>query len=459
MMKGAVGHVVDAVGQTPIVRINRTAAHVRGSIYAKLEFLNPGGSVKDRPAIQIVDDAEAAGLLRPGGTIVEATSGNTGMGLAMVASIRGYKTIFVMPDKMSEEKMAALRAFGARVVVCPTNVEPDDPRSYYNVARRLAEEAPGGMLANQYHNQSNPKAHELSTGPELWEQTGGEIDVVVVAMGTGGTISGLGRYLKSNKPSIKIVGVDPIGSIYYDYFRTGRMTRAHAYRVEGFGEDFIPSTMDFSVVDDVIRVSDKDCFQWTRRLVREEGIYAGGSSGGCLCAAVRYAERADREENIVMILPDSAGRYLSKIFSDTWMKEGGYLDPEIGQERVADLLARQDGGLISASPGDSFATVITQMKHHGISQLPVIDDDARMMGLIRENDLLTALLDTRASRESVIDGYLDNNFALVEAQNRTSLLSQLFAQGKVVVVEDNGRVMGILTNIDFIDWISSRLTS
>ena len=458
MMKGAFANVIDAVGNTPIVRLNKVAAHVApAEVYAKLEYLNPGGSVKDRPAVRIIDDAEAEGRLKPGGTIVEATSGNTGMGLAMVSAVRGYKTIFVMPDKMSEEKIAALRAFGSKVVVCPTNVEPEDPRSYYSVARRLSVETPNAILANQYHNPSNPTAHYHSTGPEIWEQTQGEIDVLVVPMGTGGTISGTGKYLKEQKPSLRVVGVDPIGSVYHDYFRTGKMPNASTYRVEGFGEDFLPSTMDFAVVDEVIRVSDKECFQWTRRVVREEGLYTGGSAGGTVCAAVKFAERDRKQQNIVCILPDSAVRYLSKIFNDTWMKEGGYLEPDdVAGDTIASLVARHPREVITASTSDTFESVIKRMKEYGISQLPVLVD-GKLSGLISEVDMLSALLEQRANLKTPIAGFLNGNYALVEVHNTSSILPQMFGQNRVVVVEDQGRIVGIITKIDFIDWFASRL--
>lgn len=458
MMKGAVSNVVEAVGKTPIVRINKLAQHVApAEVFCKLEYLNPGGSVKDRPAVRIIDDAEQDGRLKPGGTIVEATSGNTGMGLAMVSAVRGYKTIFVMPDKMSEEKIAALRAFGSKVVVCPTNVEPEDPRSYYSVARRLAEETPNAMLANQYHNPSNPAAHYASTGPEIWEQTGGEIDVFVTSMGTGGTITGTAKYLKEKKPSIRIVGVDPIGSVYYDFWRTGKMPTASTYRVEGFGEDFIPSTIDLSVVDEVIRVTDKECFQWTRRVVREEGLYTGGSAGGTVCAAVKYAERTRKKENILCILPDSAVRYLSKIFNDNWMREGGFLEPDdVAGDTVGDLVNRQQREVIMATPEDTFESVIRRMKEYGISQLPVLEG-GRLVGLITEFDMLGALLEQRANLKTPIAGFLNMQFALVESHNRTSILAQLFSQNRVIVVEEAGRIIGILTKIDFIDWFSNRI--
>ena len=321
LMTGSVPHVLDAIGQTPLVRLNQMAAHVPANIYVKLEYLNPGGSTKDRIGLNIINQAEAAGLIQPGGTIVEATSGNTGMGLALVAAVRGYKCIFVMPDKMSEEKIASLRAVGAKVIMTPTNVEPDDPRSYYSVSRRIAEETPNAFYANQYFNPSNPQSHYLSTGPELWHQTGGEIDVFVAGVGTGGTICGTGRYLREHKPEIKLIGADPIGSIYYDLKRTGKMVQAHPYKVEGVGEDILPSTIDIDIIDEIIQVTDHESFHANRDLARKEGVLTGGSGGLAVMAAIRYAERTQKEENIVVLLPDSAMRYLTKQFNDTWMAE------------------------------------------------------------------------------------------------------------------------------------------
>ena len=457
MSAGRFKDVTQVVGNTPIVKLRRLGLHTKSNIYAKLEYLNPGGSVKDRVAFQIVNDAEKEGLIKPGGTIVEATSGNTGMGLALAAAIKGYKCVFVMPDKMSEEKIKSLRAFGAKVVITPTAVEPDDPRSYYKVSRRIADETPGAFYANQYHNQSNPKAHYLTTGPEIWSQTQGQIDAFVATMGTGGTVSGTGKYLKEQNPDVRVVGVDPIGSIYYDYFKTGKMTDAHSYKVEGFGEDFLPTTMHFDHLDEIVRVSDKECFEYTRRLVREEGIYAGGSSGGAVAGAIKYAERFDNEQNIVVIICDSAARYLSKIFDDDWMREHGFLGNELQSGSVADLLVNKDGGdVITASLETPIRDVVETMKLKGISQLPVIDGE-RVVGIINETELLQSLLSSEADPSGPIEPLVDTHFAIIEPSNRVSLISQFFNQGRVVVVVENKKLVGIITKIDFIDYMSRML--
>ncbi|MSP61032.1 MAG: cystathionine beta-synthase [Myxococcales bacterium] len=457
MMKGARQNIVDAIGNTPIVRLNKVAAHVKSDIYVKLEFLNPGGSMKDRVALNIIHDAERRGLLQPGGTIVEATSGNTGAGLALIAAIRGYKCIFVMPDKMSFEKIATLRAFGAKVVICPTAVEPEDPRSYYEVTKRIVAETPGSYHANQYHNPANPEAHYVSTAPEVWEQTGGEMDVFCAGMGTGGTISGCGRYFKEKKPGFKVVGVDPIGSLYYDYVKTGRLTKPFAYSVEGIGEDFLPSTMNLKIIDEIVRVDDKECFLMTRALVREEGIFCGGSSGAAVAGAIRYAEQlGEVKKNIVVLLPDSAQKYLSKIFDDKWMSENGFLEEPDPLGTVSDMLrSRPKRNIVTVGRGETIRNTIGQLKEHGISQVPVLEQ-GRLEGLVSELDLLNFLLNNPGKLDAPIDSLIEADYATVTPQTKVKLLRNIFNEAKLVCVLDRDDLLGVVTKIDLIEYLATR---
>jgi cystathionine beta-synthase len=323
-MKNVFGNILETIGNTPLIRLNSISRGLSSSvtIYTKCEFFNPSGSVKDRVAKHIIDKAEKRGDIKRGGTIVEATSGNTGMGIALVAAIRGYKAILVMPDKVSKEKIDGLKAYGAEVVMCPTNVEPEDPKSYYSVAKRLAKEH-NGLLANQYHNPDNPETHYLSTGPEIWEQLEGKVDMFVTGLGTGGTVTGISKYLKEKSSKVLTVGADPIGSIYYEYFHTKKMGPAHQYLVEGIGEDFLPSTIDFKYIDDVIQVTDKECFDYTRRLLREEGHFVGGSCGAAMACAVKAAQKYGpkmQRLNMVVLMPDSGNRYLSKVYNDDYLR-------------------------------------------------------------------------------------------------------------------------------------------
>jgi len=325
MAKKLCQNIQEAIGDTPIVRLNRIGTDVKPSLWVKCEFINPGSSIKDRIGKHIIEVAEKEGRLKPGGTIVESTSGNTGMGLAIAAAVKGYRCIFTMPDKMSQEKINNLKAFGAEVVVCPTNVEPEDPRSYYSVAKRLAKETPNALYTDQYHNPANPKAHYLTTGPEIWEQTEGKIQAFIAGVGTGGTISGIGKYLKEKNPAIRIIGVDPVGSILKHYHETGEMSEPKPYITEGIGEDMIPSNINFDLIDEFIQVNDPECALLTRELVKKEGIYAGNSSGAALAGALKWAKKQTEPLFTVILLPDSGSRYLSKVFNDDWMKQVGFL--------------------------------------------------------------------------------------------------------------------------------------
>jgi cystathionine beta-synthase len=452
--------ILQTIGKTPLVRLKCLGAELPCPIYAKVEYFNPGGSVKDRIAVNIIAEAERSGRLKPGGTVVEATSGNTGLGLAMVCAMKGYKATFVLPDKMSQEKIQLLRAFGARVVITPTAVAPDDPRSNISVSKRIVEESPNSILANQYHNPENPRSHYLTTGPEIWEQTGGMVTDVVIGMGTGGTISGTGRYLKEQNPNIRIIGVDPVGSLLMETWQKGQFPGdAHpkTYKIEGIGEDFLPSTLDFSVLDDVIQVGDKESFTWARRLVKEEGIFCGGSSGSALAAAMLYAANLTPDHLVVVLLPDSGTRYLSKFYDDKWMRENGYMAAEWCEAPLKEILTvKPVQGLIAAHENDRLTDVIATMKSRDISQMPVVSQDESLAGLVTEIDMLKYLVEDNHSQrpDETIKGIIRPAQYVYPSSTSVETVLPAIMENQVVLVTEGNHPVGILTKIDILDFIT-----
>jgi cystathionine beta-synthase len=446
--------ILDTVGHTPLIRLHRVTAGLKPTIVAKVETLNPGGSVKDRIGLRMIEAAERAGLLRKGGTIIEPTSGNTGHALAIAAAIKGYRMIFVLADKQSAEKISLLKAYGADVVVCPTAVPRESPESYYSVAERLSKEIPGAFQPNQYFNPENPQAHYETTGPELWEQTEGRIDVFVCGMGTGGTITGASRYLKERKPGMLTVGADPEGSLY-----SGAIG---PYKVEGIGEDFIPGTMDLSVVDRIVRVSDRDSFTLARRLTREEGILVGGSAGTALYAALEVARDLPEDRLVVVLLPDTGRNYLSKIYSDDWMRQYGFLG-RFPRHRVRSVLAvgqRNLPKLVAISSKEKVGRAIDMMQEYGISQMPVTEDGQvagaqRFVGSIQERSLLDRVYRDPGLIETAVGAAMESPFPEIAAgAHIDEAFAALLGGVPALVVVENGAPLGVITRVDLLEFIA-----
>lgn len=450
--------ILDAVGRTPLIRLNRITEGLAPEIYVKADYLNPGGSVKDRIGITMIDEAERKGLIKPGGTIIEATSGNTGMGLALVAAVRGYKVVFTINDKQSKEKIDLLKAVGAEVIVCPTAVDPDDPRHYHQVAQKLAREIPNSYYPDQYSNPDNPRAHYLTTGPEIWEDTEGKITHFVCGLGTGGTVTGTAQFLKEKNPGIQIIGVDPVGSIYYDWFKNKKKIRGTTYVVQGIGGDCLHETLEFELLDDVVQCNDEECFVWTRRLARMEGIFTGGSCGGAVAAACRLAQDLKKSDVMVVFLPDTGMRYLSNVYNDEWMRDHGYVDSEVPL-RAEDIVRvkRQAGPvreLIAAEPYQTVFHALRVMQSNDISQIPVFEEN-KIVGTVYEDKILNLALQGKDLRKLVIREVMGKPLPVVPRDAPIERITHsLSHDGPAVFVDMGHGHYEILTKYDLMGTIA-----
>lgn len=447
-------NILDTVGNTPLVKLNKVIDGIDATVLAKVETTNPGNSVKDRMAIQMIDDAEAEGLLKPGGTIIECTSGNTGMGLALVAITRGYKCIFTVADKQSKEKIDILRAMGSEVIVCPTNVAADDPRSYYSIAERLHKETPNSIFVNQYDNLSNRKAHYLSTGPEIWEQTDGKITHFVVGVGTGGTISGVGKYLKEKNPDIQIIGIDTYGSVFKKYHETGEFdeNEIYPYITEGIGEDILPKNVEFDVIDKFEKVTDKDGALMTRRLAREEGILVGNSAGSAVAGLNQLKDTFKKEDVVVVLFHDHGSRYIGKIFNDDWMRERGFI--KAAQSANDIIQSHKNLKLVTASSGELVGNIIARMREFNISQIPVMKEN-EFVGSLNDTDLFQKIVDDPSLKLASVEDVMNPPFKIIESNESIENIARIFDKNThAVLVRLGDNAFHILTKHDLIDAIS-----
>ncbi len=447
--------ILETIGNTPLVRLTKVTKGLKPHVFAKVESLNPGGSVKDRIGVHIIEEAESAGKLKPGGTIVEATSGNTGMGLALAAAVKGYRCIFTMPDKMSQEKINILRALGAEVIVTPTAVPHDSPESYTEVAKKVVRETPNSILANQYENPRNPDAHYRTTGPELWEQTGGQIDYFVCGLGTGGTITGTGKYLKEKDPSIKVIGVDPKGSILREYFYTKKYSPVFkTYKVEGIGQDVVPGVLDFSYVDEVVEADDRESFLMGRRLAREEGLLVGGSAGTAVTGALKLAENLGPDDIIVVLLPDTGERYLSKMYNDEWMRANRFLVPERITLRYITEHKSQLKEVVSVEPGMSIRKALDALTGNNISQAPVMENGT-CVGSIDEGDIMSSVVADPARLDEPVRTIMSPPFPIVQKDEPIqTAIDHLSKKHPAVLLEEDGKISGIVTRFDVLEHLA-----